>query len=292
MTIEEWRHGGKYFNYKGRSIFYREAGSGETLLLIHGFPTASWDWHRIWEPLIRRFHVLAPDMIGFGFSAKPRAYHYSLMDQADLLEVMMEKMGIKSAHLLAHDYGDTVAQELLARWLERRGNHIEALDIKSITLLNGGIFPGLHRPRFIQHLLASPAGPLLIPFLGQGQLAKTFREISGQNTQPTEVEIEEFWSLIAYNGGKALLPRLMHYMHERRKFRARWVGAIEMCPLPLCHINGADDPISGRRIATHFQQTAPQAQVHFLEGTGHYPQVEAPIGVVRYFLHFLNMGIA
>jgi pimeloyl-ACP methyl ester carboxylesterase len=289
MTIGDWQQGGRFFNYKGRKIFYREAGSGETLLLIHGFPTASWDWHHVWNFLTLRFHVLAPDMIGFGFSDKPRAYHYSLMDQADLMEVRLEKMGIKSAHLLAHDYGNTVAQELLARWLERRGNHIEALDIQSITLLNGGIFPGLHRPRFIQKLLASPAGRLLTPFVGRDQLGKTFREIFGQSTYPSKAEIDEFWSLITFNDGKALPPRLIRYMRERRQFKARWVGAIEACPLPLCHINGEDDPISGRCTGAHFQREVPQASVHFLEGIGHYPQIEAPVEVVRCFLQFLKM---
>ncbi|MFQ5447824.1 MAG: alpha/beta fold hydrolase [Saprospiraceae bacterium] len=289
MTLDDWHRAGKYFNYKGRNIFYRESGTGDTLLLIHGFPTASWDWHRIWEPLTRQFRVIAPDLIGFGFSAKPRAYHYSLMDQADLIEVMMEKMGVKTAHLLAHDYGDTVAQELLARWLERHGNHIDSLDIRSITLLNGGIFPGLHRPRFIQNLLASPLGPFLTPFLGRGQLGKTFREIFGKNTQPTGAEIDEFWSLIEFNGGKALLPRLIRYMRERHQFKARWVGAIESCPLPLCHINGAYDPISGRPIGLHFQQLAPQATVHFLANTGHYPQVEAPEKLLEHFFQFHKM---
>lgn len=288
MTISDWKNSGKYFNYKGQQIFYREEGKGETLFLIHGFPTASWDWHRIWASLIEKFHVIAPDMIGFGFSAKPLSYHYSIMDQADLFEVMAERMGIGTAHILAHDYGDTVAQELLARWIGRQGNHIQAIDIQSVTLLNGGIFPEMHYPRTIQKILASPIGKFLTPFLGKRQLGKTFREIFGKNSQPTQAEIDDFWHLINHDGGKVAIPRLIRYMHERRHHRDRWVGALEKCPLPLLHLNGTDDPISGRHAGEYFQKTAPQAEVKFLEGIGHYPQIEAPEVLLEMYAGFLK----
>ena len=60
-------------------------------------------------------------MIGFGWSDKPRNYAYSIMDQADLHEGLLSDLGVRKALVLAHDYGDTVAQELLARDLEPAG---------------------------------------------------------------------------------------------------------------------------------------------------------------------------
>ncbi len=287
--LANWHDAGKYFNYKGHQIFYREGGKGETLLLIHGFPTASWDWHRIWEKLTQRYHVIAPDMIGFGFSDKPKNYHYCIMDQADLHEVMMERMGITKVHILAHDYGDTVAQEMLSRWLARQGNHIEAIDLQSITLLNGGIFPEMHFPRLIQKILATPLGPGLAPFMGKSRLGKTFKDIFGKHTQPTNEEIDEFWYLVSCKKGKYRIPKIIQYMKERQHFRDRWVGVLEQCPLPLFHINGADDPISGRHAGTYFQKIAPQAKVHFLDGIGHYPQVEAPENVLRHFFEAFSL---
>ncbi len=286
--LANWRSTGQYFNYKRHQVFYKEGGHGETLLLIHGFPTASWDWHLVWEKLTKHFHVIAPDMIGFGFSDKPKNYHYCIMDQADLHEVMMEKIGISKVHILAHDYGDTVAQEMLARWLLRKDAPIQALEIQSITLLNGGIFPEMHYPRGIQKILASPIGILLAPFMGKPRLAKTFRDIFGKNTQPTKEEIDEFWFLIAYKKGKYRIPKIIQYMHERVIHRERWVGALEQCTLPLFHINGAADPISGRHTGEYFQKMIPQVKSFFLDDIGHYPQVEAPGAVLK--LLFQNMG--
>ena len=154
MNFLDWKETGKSFRHKGLyNIFYQEAGAGETLLLLHGFPTASWDWHKIWEPLSEKFHLLAPDFIGFGYSAKPADFTYSIHAQADMIEAFMKKKNIEKAHLFTHDYGDTVGQELLARALDRKG---VGLQFTSVCLLNGGLFPETHKARLVQKILNSP----------------------------------------------------------------------------------------------------------------------------------------
>ena len=68
-------------------------GSGPTLLLIHGYPFNSWDWAPIWDRLTDRFTVVAPDMLGMGFSDKPVAYEYSVHDHADMHEALLVRPG-------------------------------------------------------------------------------------------------------------------------------------------------------------------------------------------------------
>ena len=94
MTLAEWKAGGDYHHYNEHQIFVREGGSGDPLLLIHGFPTASWDWQQLWPALTKRYHVITLDMLGFGFSDKPRNYPYSILDQADLIEQLLESKNI------------------------------------------------------------------------------------------------------------------------------------------------------------------------------------------------------
>jgi pimeloyl-ACP methyl ester carboxylesterase len=129
----------------------------EALLLIHGFPTASWDWEALWPVLTAHLRVYALDTIGFGLSEKPRHYDCSLMDQADLFESFLSSTGVASYHVLAHDYGDSVAQELLVRQMEPGVRP----RLQSIAFLNGGLFPETHRPVLMQRLLISPLGPLV-----------------------------------------------------------------------------------------------------------------------------------
>ena len=164
--LECWKSAGQYFDYLGFDIFYRREGSGPTLLLIHGYPFNSWDWALIWPTLAERFTVIAPDMIGMGFSAKPVAYEYSVADHADMHEALLDHLGVGSAHILAHDLGDSVGQEMLARH-ELGEQSYGALGIESITWLNGGMFNEAYTPRPIQKLMSrTPLGDIMSPLQG------------------------------------------------------------------------------------------------------------------------------
>ncbi|MEM1320071.1 MAG: alpha/beta hydrolase [Bacteroidota bacterium] len=289
MNFQQWKDSGQYFDYKGHQIFYQQTeGKAETLLLLHGFPTASWDWHKLWPQLAGRFQLIAPDYLGFGYSDKPRPYPYSILDQADMVETLLAQKGITKVHILAHDYGDTVLQELLARFIDRLDQSTKGLRLQSVVLLNGGIFPDAHQPRFIQKALISPLGFLLVPFLSKAMLRRNFHAIFGPDTPPSEQEIDEFYALMEYNKGKYIFHRLIRYMAERRQHRERWFHALAQCPVPLRLINGPEDPISGRLMIDYYYQHIPHPDVVELKGIGHYPQTEAPEQVLHHYFEFLQ----
>ena len=288
MNLKMWKQQGKYLTYNEHQIFYREGGAREHLILIHGFPTASYDWYKVWEELTARFHVIAPDMMGFGFSDKPSNYTYSLFDQANLYEHILKEKGITNYHILAHDYGDTVAQELLARQLENQKSGQLITEIESVCFLNGGIIPGEHRPRLIQTLLMSSIGKWVGMLSSKRTLRKNFQAIFGKDSQPTKREIDEFWELMTYNDGKKIIHKLIWYMHERRVNKNRWVGAMQQIIVPMLMVNGPFDPISGRHSAEMFKKLVPHAELRYLEGIGHYPQVEDPLGVLEQFFKVLH----
>lgn len=286
MTLDEWRNGASEMRHGKHRIFYRREGSGPVLLCIHGFPTASWDWHKLWPDLIQRFDVIALDMIGFGFSDKPTNIDYSILDQADIHEELLSELKIDRVHILAHDYGDTVAQELMARYHERGD---DSLIIESVCFLNGGIFPELHRPRMIQTLLASPIGRVIGGMLTKEKFRKSFSAVFGPDAQPTSEEIGAFWELLTYNNGRAVSHKLIGYMGERKRYRERWVNAVLHAKMPTRLINGPADPVSGRHAADYYRGIVPNADVIILaNGIGHYPQVEAPTEVLNHFYEFFD----
>ena len=287
-TLADWRAAGRAHVHGGHETFYayqeRDAGADRALLLIHGFPTASWDWHRVWDALGARFpRVIAPDMMGFGFTSKPTNYRYSIMDQADLHEALLAHLGVRRVHLLAHDYGDTVAQELLARHLERRSG---GPAIESCVLLNGGLFPETHRARPIQKLLLTPLGPLLSRLMSRRSFARSFAAVFGARTQPTAQELDAFWELLSRDGGRRLMHKLIRYMPERLAHRTRWVGALSSTKVPLRVIDGPDDPVSGAHMVARYRELVPDPDTVLLPGIGHYTQVEDPQGVLQAFFEF------
>lgn len=283
-ALRAWREAGRLHDFRGHAVFLREDGAATApaLLLIHGFPSASFDWAEVWPALASRYRLLAPDLLGFGLSAKPAGHDYRIGEQADLCEALLREAGIGDYHVLAHDYGDTVAQELLARQAPGRAGP----RLHSVALLNGGLFPEVHRPLLTQKLLASAAGPLLARVTSRRTFAMSMTRIFGRDTPPSPALLEDLWALLQVNDGTAAMPRLIAYMAERRAQRTRWVGALEHCVLPLTFINGAADPISGAHMAARYRELLPNPDVTLLPGIGHYPQCEAPAAVLAAYLDF------
>ncbi len=252
------------------------------LLLIHGFPTSSWDWSGLWDELEAHFNLAALDMLGFGLSDKPADIRYSIFHQADLQEALLEYLGVSEAHLFVHDYGNTVAQELLARANEGA----LSFAIKSVVFLNGGLFPEQHRPRPIQKLGLTPLGPLLGAMMSRDKLRRAFDQIFGPETKASDEEIDAHWALFETGGGRRVFHKLLAYIPERRAHRERWVGALKHTHAPLRLIDGGADPVSGKHLYDYFLQQIPNADAVLFGDIGHYPHTEAPERVLAAFLDF------
>ncbi|MBA1202546.1 alpha/beta hydrolase [Pseudomonas capeferrum] len=282
-----WRTRGQSFSFRGQSIRFWTAGQGEPLLLLHGFPTASWDWHYLWGPLAQHYRVIACDMLGFGDSAKPLNHDYSLLEQADLQQALLAHLNIaQPVHMLAHDYGGSVAQELLARHHEGRA------EVASCVFLNSGLFPETNQPLLIQKLLLSPLGWLVGRTFGRDDLVRNVSQIYGPCTHPSESALDDYWSLMVSNRGTRILHKLITYLPERRVHRERWVGALQREGVPLRFINGVVDPISGARMVERYRQIVPDPDTVQLPGIGHYPHTEAPVQVLRHYLAFREQPMA
>jgi pimeloyl-ACP methyl ester carboxylesterase len=284
LTPEAWRRGGDSFRWRDHEIFVREEGAGPWLLLVHGFPTASWDWHRIWPQLAPRFRVLALDLLGYGFSDKPVRHDYATADQASLVERLLIRKKVDSVSVVAHDYGDTVVQELLARQREGRS----ATRISAVCFLNGGLFFEAIRPRPIQRLLLSPLGPALARTYSRRSFDRSISAVFGPRNQPSRTDLDALWSLLRHNGGNRIAHRLIRYLPERQKYRERWGDAVSGAGVPLRLIAGMEDPVSGSEMVSRYRQIVPAADVVELEGIGHFPQLESPAAVIAAVLEFLR----
>jgi pimeloyl-ACP methyl ester carboxylesterase len=289
--LAQWQSAGREFRHEGRSLFYRDEGTGPVLLCLHGYPTASWDWHRVWPRLVKRYRLIAMDMLGFGFSDKPRDVAYTIAGQATLHERLLASLGVGEVHVLAHDYGGTVAQELMARYQERFQKGQAGVQLRTVSLLNGGLFPESHRARPIQTLLRSPLGPLLVRLLDERAFRRSFCAIFGADTQPDDAELSRCWDLINHNEGRLNMGRLLHYIDERKRHRQRWVGALVEASMPVQFIVGMDDPVSGAHMAQRYRELLPQGKVVELAGIGHYPQWEATDRVVDAVDAFVNRPV-
>jgi pimeloyl-ACP methyl ester carboxylesterase len=284
LNIQQWRLSGAYFTFNNQQIFYKDTlqtdsdKNKQTLLLIHGFPTSSWDWMKIWPELNKSYRLITLDLLGFGFSDKPYK-KYSIFEQADICQALLTKLNVSHYHIIAHDYGDTVAQELLAR-------DVTGEQIQSCNLTNGGLFPETHHSLPIQTLLISPLGFLFPLFYSKFKLKQNLDNICF--IPLSESEISANWQLICHNKGKRIIHKIIRYMRERIHNRTRWVNALINTEVPLHLINGVLDPISGEHMVVRYEELIPKPNVTRLHQVGHYPHVESPSKFAKVCIRFIE----
>jgi len=287
-TTADWYRSGNTFSWKGNEVFYRDFGAGPTMLLIHGFPTAGCDWADISHELSKDFRLIVPDLLDYGRTANPDRKRWHIHDQADMCESLLEFSGASSAHILAHDVGDTVSQELLARHNEGT----LSFGIDSLVLMNGGIFPAEHRARPVQKLLLSPVGPLAASLMGQKKFMQALNEVFGPETQPDEATQDAIWQISIGVNGKRSLARRIHYMRDRLQHERRWVGALKETDVRMLMINGTADPVSGGHVCAVIEADVPLMQVVRLEKIGHFPPLEAPDQCIKHILSFHRLAVS
>ncbi|XP_029652139.1 mesoderm-specific transcript homolog protein [Octopus sinensis] len=292
-NLKLWHDKGDFYTYKHFHIFYIDeqtsVNNTQILVCLHGYPTSSYDWVKIHDDLVKMFsRVIYIDFLGFGFSDKPRHYKYTIAEQADIIEAFLESNGIDSYHILSHDYGDTVALELLSRFNSNKGKKIV-----SLAMMNGGIFPETNNPRPIQKLLLVPVLGSIISKMAFYHLFKfSFSEIFGTK-KPSTDELWDFWVVFEHKHGSSVSSELMQFIPERTQYKKRWVGALVKTTVPVTFIYGPADIINPTQFITHYKKLLPKQDLSVLDdGVGHYPQWEAPVEVVKAYKKFLKKVIS
>jgi pimeloyl-ACP methyl ester carboxylesterase len=275
MSSMSWSTRGARRSIFGHEVFTLVEGEGSSLplLVLHGFPSSSRDFVLAMPRLAERRKVVVHDHVGFGESEKPDVYSYSLIEQAEVAIDLWRSLGITKGHLVAHDYGTSVATEILARRL--RG--MCPIDFASVTLCNGSVHIELAHLTPSQRLLRHPrVGPLFARLASKTVFLAQMRRILGDPDSVPREELDAMWDGMIRARGRAALPRLASYMEERTRFHRRWVGALEALDLPTLVLWGRRDPVAVPAIAEQLAREIPGAKLTWLDDLGHYPMLEAP----------------
>uniref|UniRef100_A0A2I2YAK8 AB hydrolase-1 domain-containing protein n=1 Tax=Gorilla gorilla gorilla TaxID=9595 RepID=A0A2I2YAK8_GORGO len=274
LALHSWKSSGKFFTYEGLHIFYQESvgvvGSLEIAVLLHSFPTSIYDWYKIWEGLTLRFHqVLVLDFLGFGFSDNPQPHHYSIFEQASIMEVLLWHLGLQNhrTNLLSHDYGDIVAQELLYQYKQNQSGR---LTIKSIHLSNGGIFPETHRPLLLQKVLKD--GGVLSPILTWLMNFFVF-----SRSYPS------LWAICNNDGNLVIVNLLQYIINQRMRALASETNPIDFIYEPLDPVNPYPE------FFELYRKMLSRSMMSILDDhISHDPQLEDPMGFLNAYLGFIK----
>ena len=276
--VADWERRGTYRTCAGWRTFTVEIAPegderSEPLLVLHGFPTCSFDFHHVVDRLATHRRVLLLDMVGYGLSSKPDIA-YTIDLQADVVEAFVADAGVATLALLTHDVGDTVGGELLARNAEGRW----PVEITRRVITNGSIYIEMaHLTDGQNFLLELPDARLPDGTLDAAAISASLAATFSPSTPVDPVELGAAAELVTHEDGQLLLPRTIRYIEERRRNQARYTGAIERHPSGLTIVWGTDDPIAVPDMATRLHDARPGSHLTLLDGVGHYPMLEAPL---------------
>jgi pimeloyl-ACP methyl ester carboxylesterase len=285
-AVEAWRARGRRIPTPDGEVWAlddaRSSGAATPALLLHGFPTSSFDFGPMLERFAARRRVVTFDFLGHGLSDKPPAFGYSLLEQADVTLAVARAHGLCRAHVLAHDMGTSVATELLAR--AERG--LLPLEMASLTLMNGSVHIDLAHLTIGQKLLKSPLGPLFAKLNSRATFKAQMRRVFAR--PPDDGDLDAMWELVERDRGAERLPSIIRYTEERARFARRWIGALERCKVPVLVAWGRCDPVAVMAIAEQIARETPGARLKTWDDLGHYPQVEDPARVAGTVEEFWN----
>jgi len=278
LTFDEWARRARPVSSGGLRIATYDVAAapgpaGPVVTYLHGYPSCSIDVELVAGLLPAGSPVLAVDLPGFGASEKPPGNAWSISACADAVEATWADRGVTETVLVAHDYGVSPAQELLARLAE--GDSRVAL--RGVVWHNGGIYADLHRPTIGQQLLLDPERGAEVAAALTPELFRTGVEVTwGQRVPLDEFAVDQMWASMAVDGGVYRAHELLHYVAERRRFAERWAGAMESTTVPSWFVWGDLDPVSGAHMIERVQTNVPSARIHRMSDVGHWPTLEAP----------------
>ena len=274
--VREWRDAGEVEVFRDRRIHvFKRDGEGPPILLLHGFPSSSYDWKPMLKELEGR-RVLAFDFLGFGLSEKPRDHLYSLSWQADLTEELVRRhLPDEPVTLVGHDMGTSVSTELFARDLLGQ----LGFGISNALLFNGSMIVERATLTRSQNLLLSPLGPIATRLSSRRVFSHEFAQIFSPGHPLTPEEALDQWSLVCHNGGRTIGHKLIHYVNERRRLHDRWHGALRDWKGKLSLAWGELDPVATTNVLDGVIELRPEVPVKRFPDLGHYPQIEDPAAI-------------
>jgi pimeloyl-ACP methyl ester carboxylesterase len=295
---EDWRAKGACFSWRPADgdaaaveVFHVELGDPDApvLALVHGFPTCSIDWFEVAERLATRFRVCALDFPGYGFSDKPLGWGYSLKRDAQLLDhYLAEVVGARSAVMVAHDRGDSVALVHAANAAEAEAR----VALEHLVLSNANIFLPLSNLTDAQRLMLHNPELLMQvtpELLAAGMGMAAFTPPRG----PEHPDVLALAATFAHQDGTRVLNDTIQYLIERSADEEEWLRSLAATPLPTTVIWGIYDAIAPVRVPNHVWEThlmfKPGRNAFYLiPGANHYVQNDRPDAYVQAVLHALD----
>jgi pimeloyl-ACP methyl ester carboxylesterase len=273
----------RFIDVNGLRVHYQEAGdpAAPPLFLIHGFLSSTFVWSRVFLGLAATgFRVIAPDLIGYGYSAKPRNFDYSIESQAKMLAGLLERLGGNGASLVGSSYGGAVAATVA----------LDQPELVRKLVLVGAVSNNEPKRFMMMRLVRTPVvGDIVSPLLaGSRRLlrARMKRVYDRHQASLDEFRVDvRFLPLRAAGTHRAIIRTVRNWDAERIQREARLIKQ------PTLLIWGDNDPDVPLRDGEELQQQIENSRLLVFRYCGHHPQEEYPTAFTEAVLEFCDKAL-
>jgi pimeloyl-ACP methyl ester carboxylesterase len=267
----------------GHRVFYRSAGSGPVVVLVHGITSTSATWANVLPYLAERFTIIAPDLLGHGESAKPRG-DYSLGAYASGIRDLLIALGHERATFVGHSLGGGVAMQLAYQFPE----HCERL----VLVSSGGL------GRDITALLRAaslPGSELVLPLLVNDRVLGAGRAVGrllGRIGLRVHTDVGEVLRGHASLSDGEARAAFLHTLRTIVDPGGQRVDASDRLYLaqaiPFLLVWGERDPIIPVEHARAAHRLVPGSRLELFPDAGHFPHLDDPLRFVRLLIDFME----
>ncbi|WP_442510379.1 alpha/beta fold hydrolase [Novipirellula sp. SH528] len=257
------------------TVAYTDVGEGEPLLLLHGIPTWSYLFHEIIGPLSEDFRVIAPDMIGYGYSDRRDRFDRSIEMQADVVERFLAELDIPSAHFIAHDIGGGVAMIVADRSPEL---------VRSMVLSNSVAYDSW--PVDAMLALGHPRNAKMKPAEMKQLLEKSF-EFGLSRPERLTDEFRE-GIMKPYLEPEGVVSMVRNSASLNTNHTTPLTARLNQISQPTLLLWGVDDRWQPVSTAERLVEDMPNAELHAIKNCSHWVPQDAPEEYGNAILEFLN----
>lgn len=277
-----------YASVGGQKLFYREAGSknAPTIVLLHGFPSSSHMFRDLIPKISDRFHVIAPDYVGFGYSDAPEAkqFEYTFDNLAAKIEsLLFDELGLKKFSMYVQDYGAPIGYRIATRHPEA----IEAIVVQNGNAYTEGIGKAFDpmKPFWKERTVATEE-PV------RGLLAKEttiFQYTHGTKEpdliSPDAYTVDQFF--LDRPGNDAIQLDLLYNYQSNVALYERWHDYFRVEQPRMLIVWGMNDPFFTVEGAKAYQKDIPEAELHLID-TGHFALEDSSEFIAERMKQFLG----
>ena len=272
----EWKKNHKTINLHEQNISYVDTEQGDDVLLIlHGFATSSYDYHKIIDDLKKSYRVIIPDLIGFGYSSKPKHYFYTAKDQASLLTVFLRELKIKNLSIMAQGFGVCILDEIES--ILDLG--FVDLQINNVFFLNSRIQLALTKDEEDLEIQKQNLTSSLLKMSLSYEMFKKYMKVSFYEKEAiSEEELQNYWEMLTFNNGIKTMNFIDNYMLETTKFGKKRLLNLKKSSVNKFVIWGKNDENDSIESFEKIKELLElnSKNMALIDKCGHFPMFEKP----------------